>query len=572
MVPTLWRLDQEGHILTEHTLDISPFVPEGDTVTGIVTAGMPYDEVAITTDRSMLFLEKNDLGEWILDDLESYEDHGVESPDIADAVMWFDIKGFLDGEEPQDLMLLLDRTASKIYALTDGYHEPPSVIGSVDISPWVGGDTPEGMTVDYDSGEVVVAVRNDGSYPYSRLLRFEIDWDHDPDPLITHLATEEIDVNVYGLGGFIEDADITTRITIEDRNESPVLTRVYEGMGNIETATQALVDSINDDGVYEAEILVQPPVWLMPSVTDDEHEDLDPYHYDPFTGGTDADDPTNGDYLDGLAATESRTDTAWIHAVGANTNALWTAILLHCAQMFEQHQAERFAILETPEFESSHDEGSAEYLADLQDYVDDIVEMADSVGDRNAVIFAGGADFMDSDGDTYDDPVTAACGGTMAGLEVQKSLINKPVRNVQELWPEFSQGHIQSLIQARVNCIRFKPGRGYIIAHSLTAAAPGSDYSRVNDLRAVYYGSKAAREAAQPYVGEENDKAGEGLRRLESAMSRPLEMMRDGGQIDDFDLTAVSTENDRLLGDVYVSLGIQPRRAMEMIYTTVYLK
>ena len=160
----------------------------------------------------------------------------------------------------------------------------------------------------------------------------------------------------------------------------------------------------------------------------------------------------------------------------------------------------------------------------------------------------------------------------MAGLEVQKSLINKPVRNVLRLVPEFTVGHVQTLIQAQVNCIRFKPGRGFIIAHSLTAAAKGSDYSRANDLRSVYYGAKAAREAAQPYVGEENDSAGEGLRRLESAMSRPLEVMRDGGQVDDFELTAVSTANDRLLGDVYVSLGIQPRRAMEMIYTTVYLK
>jgi len=47
---------------------------------------------------------------------------------------------------------------------------------------------------------------------------------------------------------------------------------------------------------------------------------------------------------------------------------------------------------------------------------------------------------------------------------------------------------------------------------------------------------------------------------------------RDAGQIDAFVLTAVSTPTDRLLGDVYVSLGIQPRRAMEMIYITVYLK
>jgi hypothetical protein len=55
-------------------------------------------------------------------------------------------------------------------------------------------------------------------------------------------------------------------------------------------------------------------------------------------------------------------------------------------------------------------------------------------------------------------------------------------------------------------------------------------------------------------------------------MARPLEVMRDGGQIDNFLLSAVSSPTDRLLGDVYVSLGIQPRRAMEMIYTTVYLK
>ena len=195
------------------------------------------------------------------------------------------------------------------------------------------------------------------------------------------------------------------------------------------------------------------------------------------------------------------------------------------------------------------------------------------VGNRNGVVFAGGAQFMDSDGKNYiAGSLTSASAGVMASLEVQQSLINKQVPNILKLVPEFSPGHVQQLIQARVNCVRLKPGRGYIVAHSLTAAAPGSDYSRANDLRAVYYGSKAAREAAQPYVGEENDSVGEGLRRLESAMSRPLEVMRDGGQVDDFELTAVSTANDRLLGDVYVNLGIQPLRAMEKIYTKVFLK
>ena len=97
-------------------------------------------------------------------------------------------------------------------------------------------------------------------------------------------------------------------------------------------------------------------------------------------------------------------------------------------------------------------------------------------------------------------------------------------------------------------------------------------YSRVNDLRAVYYGGKAAREAAQPLVGEENDEEGNGLRLLESFMSRPLDVMEDHGQIDDYEIEAVSSDNDRLLGDVYVSLGIQPLRAMEKIYTKVFLK
>ena len=364
---------------------------------------------------------------------------------------------------------------------------------------------------------------------------------------------------------------MTTSVTIQDRNESPAIVREYEATGGMLEVTPALAQVISQGGVYEAEILYDPAVWLMPSMING-NGSPDPARFERFAGGTDSGPITNADYLAGIEATVSKTDTAWLHAVGANTPSLWTAILLHCTEMLENHHAERFAILETPGFNSTNEEGSAGYLADLQDYVDGIVTMVQAVGDKNAVVFAGGAKFLDSDGNEYVRSVTSACGGVMAGLEVQKSLINKPVKNVLKLVPELSPGHIETLIQNRVNCVRFKPGRGFIIAHCLTAATVGSDYSRVNDLRSIYYGAKAAREAGQPYVGEENDRAGEGLRRLESAMSRPLEQMRDAGQIDDFDLSAVSTAQDRLLGDVYVSLGIQPRRAMEMIYTTVFLK
>jgi len=252
---------------------------------------------------------------------------------------------------------------------------------------------------------------------------------------------------------------------------------------------------------------------------------------------------------------------------------MWNAILVHCDQMLDVHLSERFAVLECPEFSSTNEEGSTAYITDLQNYVDSIVLRMQTVGNRNGVVFAGGAKFMDSDGEKYDaGSLTSACSGVMSSLEVQQSLINKQVPNIMKLVPEFSPGHVQQLIQARVNCVRLKPGRGYIIAHSLTAASPGSDYSRANDLRAVYYGGKAAREAAQPLVGEENDEEGNGLRLLESFMSRPLDVMEDHGQIDDYEIEAVSSDNDRLLGDVYVSLGIQPLRAMEKIYTKVFLK
>ncbi len=567
--PSLWHY-LDGELQESDTINLSSLIPEGDTISGLVGAcgQQEEDDLIITTDKHLLFLDMSSESPSLSNSWD-YASLGVDSPDIVSGTIWRDLAATLRGEDPEETVLLLDRNSKKIYAFNMD-DDSPVLEGYLDISTWVGGDSPEGIASDPANGNILVAVRNSGSYPNSRVLQLAIDWDATPNPVANYSTSYDIGLNVYGLGQHIIDGEITTTITFQDRNESPVLSRSYEGSGNFLTVTAAVAQAINSAGIYEAELLSDPAYWLNP--TFGENGPPDPTRFDPMSGGADSSVLTNGDYLVGLEATKSKTDTAWIHAVGANTSALWTAILLHCNEMFEQHHAERFAILETPPFFSTYDEGSAGYLSDLQDYVDNIVEMMEAVGDRNACVFAGGASFMNSDGNEYKRSVTSACGGTMAGLEVQKSLINKPVCGVLGLTPEFTPGHIQSLIQARVNCLRFKPGRGFIIAHSLTAAAVGSDYSRVNDLRAVYYGSKAAREAAQPYVGEENDVGGEGLRRLESAMARPLEQMRDGGQIDAFDLSAMSTQQDRLLGDVYVSLGIQPRRAMEMIYTTVYLK
>jgi hypothetical protein len=565
-----WHYGPDDVLIQADTLVLAPSLPPGDTITGLVKAPrVAGDSMEVTTDRHLLFFEIPTPGTPILGYSLDYATLGIQNPAISSGSVAVDINDEWQGAEPTGVLVLLDRTAKKLYGVELDPDSGASLLGDVDISSWVGNDLAEGVCIDLTNQQVMIAIRSFMD-PLDRVVRLAVNWYADPDPVASYKDVWTILKSVQGLGHCFIDLVATTTLKIQDRNLTPYVEHMYEVSGTPMESTTKLAAAINDAGVYGAEVLVDDPQPLVPSGVGSGPPD--PTWFEPLEDGADGGDLTNADYLEGLAATESKIDTNWIHLVGATTNALWTAALLHCAEMFEKRQSERFAILDVPDFESTAEPGSAEYLGDLQDYVDEIVEMAKVVADRNAVIFAGGARFLGSDGVEYKRSVTAACGGTMARLEVQKSLINKPVRNVLRLVPEFGQGHIESLIQARINCIRFKPGRGFILAHSLTAAAPGSDYSRVNDLRAVYYGAKAAREAAQPYVGEENDSAGEGLRRLESAMSRPLESMRDNGQIDTFDLTAVSTANDRLLGDVYVKLGIQPRRAMEMIYTTVYLK
>ena len=562
--PKIWYFGSDGVLVPERTLNLSGFIPQGEIVTGMVNT---MQWLVVTTDKRMLIFETD--GSLVETELD-FAALGMATPDVSSGTVWIEFDDlFISGEVVQHFMFL-DRSENRIYHTILEEHTFGAAT-SVDISSWVGGDAAEGIAVDGATGDVLVATRS-AQDESSRLLRFGIDWEAAPDPTVSFLSEQSLpDAGIRGMGHHIVDADITTTVTIQDRNQSPVVTRAYEGAGTLLTSTEAVCQAISDGGVYSAELLKTPAYFLWPSLEGGDGQP-DPSWYDPMTGGSDVAGISNADYLAGLEAMKAKTDVAWIHAVGATSTALWTAILLHCDEMAKNYHAERFAILETPQFSSDYDEGSAGYLTDLQDYVEGIVAMMAQVGDKNAVVFAGGAKYLDSDGNEYTHPVTASCGGVMAGLEVQKSLINKPVKNILKLVPEFSPGHIETLIQHRVNCVRFKPGRGFIIAHSLTAASLGSDYSRINDLRAVYYGSKAAREAGQPYVGEENDAAGEGLRRLESAMARPLEQMRDGGQIDIFELSAVSTAQDRLLGDVYVSLGIQPRRAMEMIYINVYLK
>jgi len=99
----------------------------------------------------------------------------------------------------------------------------------------------------------------------------------------------------------------------------------------------------------------------------------------------------------------------------------------------------------------------------------------------------------------------------------------------------------------------------------------GETYNRIEKLRAVYSAGKQARLAAFPHIGRPNDEGGEGLKLLEENIKRPLELMRQKGQIDSYKLELVSTAEMRSLGEALVRLSINSMKAFEIILSKVYL-
>jgi len=267
------------------------------------------------------------------------------------------------------------------------------------------------------------------------------------------------------------------------------------------------VTSVIGNG-YEAELLSESPL-LLP-MTEEDDESLSPEPWMPMSGGTDSLTPNNEDYLKGLDAMEAQKDVAWIHAVGANTLAQWTVIALHCSEMASDHLAERFALVETPEFETTGEVGSAQYLADLDSYRDQLINMMRTVGDKNIVPIAGSAKFMDPDGSEHIRPLAASVGGTVAGLTLHKLWLNKAISNVvksdiaeDSLWPAWRDTDIAALKRARINTVEVNDGVGYVISDNLTGASEGSDYSQANELRVTYTIVKDVRRAMNAFFGED---------------------------------------------------------------------
>jgi len=288
-----------------------------------------------------------------------------------------------------------------------------------------------------------------------------------------------------------------------------------------------------------------------------------------LTDGTDGEELTNENYIDAIDYSEQFTDVSWVHFIGAETVALWTAIVTSCQNMIENVLGERFAILDFPRFDPVNQDNPTPQ--EIQDYVDNCISSKADFANRNAVFFIGEAGFIDSDGNEYINRVSSSCSGKMAAVDLQKSLLGESPVNIISLVPEFSRGQQVQLIQANINYLRTQSGIGKIIALSNNAPPIGETYNRIEKLRAVYAAGKQVRTAAFPHLGRPNDEGGEGLKLLEEDMKRPLELMVQKGEIDSYELTVESTDEMRTLGEAHVTLSVNSMKAFEIILTKVYL-
>jgi len=339
--------------------------------------------------------------------------------------------------------------------------------------------------------------------------------------------------------------------TIEITNPETEETDAFTGDSN-----DALVEAINS-----GQSLV-----LATKLADDLPDAVEAQN---LIGGTGGSVLTNGDYMDAIEFSEQFSDVSWVHFIGADTKDLWTAIVTSCQNMIENILGERFALLDLPRFEPVDPDHITPQ--EVQDYVDACIALKEDFTNRNAVFFIGEAKFLDQDGNAYFNRVSSSCSGKMASIALQKSLLGESPVNIISLFPEFSRGHQVQLIQANINYLRTQPGIGKIIALSNNAPPVGETYNRIEKLRAIYSAGKQARIAAFPHMGRPNDAGGEGLKLLEEDIKQPLELMRQKGEIDSYELTVSSTDEMRLLGETQVTLSVNSMKAFEIILTKVYL-
>ena len=291
----LWHYDENRNFIEADTIDLSAFIPGGDTILDIVEGPMfpGGRDFAIATDLRIIDV-RTEEGEPVEDGTRVYADLTTSPTLVGAAAIQVDFAAMLSGEddEENEIMLLLDVTDNKIFGIriAHGDGESDEELGSVDISGEVQLDTACAISYDLETGDVLVGVNVAGLA--DRVIRCTIDWDI---PSVTFGDEEAVTETILGMAPFLASVDCTTSIKIQDRHAEPEVERIYSATGEFTTVTSLVADAVNAGGVYVAELLVNDAPILMPSMDDSEEGGGGPdgSYFVPFADGADGGELSN---------------------------------------------------------------------------------------------------------------------------------------------------------------------------------------------------------------------------------------------------------------------------------------
>lgn len=164
----------------------------------------------------------------------------------------------------------------------------------------------------------------------------------------------------------------------------------------------------------------------------------------------------------------------------------------------------------------------------------------------------------------------SAYAGMVASLPAQQSPLNKGIPFVSRTRFNLSKGQLEALTGVRLVTAKDKTGQNPVITDAITAAAPGSDFTKLTTVRITFAAMDVVREVADPYIGQPNTAARRNA--MDTAIAAGLQRMVERGALRAYDFKIRSSPTQQVLGVVEIELILVPIFEIRQIRATVKLR
>lgn len=162
-------------------------------------------------------------------------------------------------------------------------------------------------------------------------------------------------------------------------------------------------------------------------------------------------------------------------------------------------------------------------------------------------------------------------------LEPGEATTNKTLGGVLGLRYHLSEHQHNQLVGARYVTFQEKFGQGpsgltrrFVVKDGVTAAQPGSDYTRLSTLNAVHATVQMVRQKADPFIGMPSGLAQRNA--LAAEIQAGLDALKERGVLEYFKFNIFASLQDKVLGNAFITLELVPAFETRKILTTVTLR